>query len=115
MTNGPALVMCSVVPGVGPLYLCFYVVGVGVCGVIDAYSRRIIGWRSATAMTIKLVLDAVVQAIWTRRREGRNDFSRLVHHNSKGSQYTALAFTEWLGEAGIAPSIGTAGDCLLTG
>lgn len=38
--------------------------------VIDAYSRWILGWRSATTMTTKLVLDAIEHAIWTRKREG---------------------------------------------
>lgn len=42
--------------------------------VIDAYSRRILGWRSATAMTTQLVLDAIDQAIWNREREGVQSF-----------------------------------------
>lgn len=37
---------------------------------IDAYSRRILGWRTSTRMTTPLVLDAIEHAIWTRRREG---------------------------------------------
>ncbi len=41
--------------------------------VIDAYARRILGWRTATSMTADLVLDAVEQAIWVREREGRAD------------------------------------------
>lgn len=54
--------------------------------VIDAYSRRILGWRSATTMTTKLVLDAIEHAIWTRQREGVQDFSGVIHHNDRGSQ-----------------------------
>ena len=38
--------------------------------VIDAYARRILGWRTATTMTADLVLDAIEQAIWTRQRRG---------------------------------------------
>ena len=54
--------------------------------VIDAYSRRILGWRSATTMTTKLVLDAIEHAIWTRQREGVQNLSGLIHHNDRGSQ-----------------------------
>ncbi len=78
--------------------------------VIDAYSRRIVGWRTATTMTAQLVLDAIEHAIWTRKREGVQDLSGLIHHNDRGSQYTSIAFTERLADAGIDPSIGTTGD-----
>jgi putative transposase len=55
--------------------------------VIDAYARRILGWKVSTAMTTDLVLDAINQAIFTRRQEGVKDFSGLIHHNDAGSQY----------------------------
>ena len=45
--------------------------------VIDAYARRILGWRAATTMRTELVLDAIEQAIWTRRREGVTDLAGL--------------------------------------
>jgi putative transposase len=48
--------------------------------VIDAYSRRIPGWRAATSMRTALVLDALEQALWTRRRDGRHDLPGLIHH-----------------------------------
>lgn len=54
--------------------------------VIDAYARRIVGWRSATTMTTQLVLDAIEHAIWTRNREGVQDLSGLIHHNDRGAQ-----------------------------
>jgi putative transposase len=54
--------------------------------VIDAYSRRILGWRAATTMRTALVLDALEQALWTRRRQGRADLAGLIHHNDAGSQ-----------------------------
>lgn len=78
--------------------------------VIDAYSRRILGWRTSTRMTTPLVLDAIDHAIWTRQRDGITDLSGLIHHNDRGSQYTSIAFTERLTEAGIDASIGTTGD-----
>ena len=54
--------------------------------VIDAYSRRILGWRAATSMKTALVLDALEQALWSRRRDGRADLSGLICHNDAGSQ-----------------------------
>jgi len=54
--------------------------------VIDAHSRRILGWRAATSMRTELVLDALEQAIWTRGREGVPDLSGLVCHSDAGSQ-----------------------------
>lgn len=78
--------------------------------VIDAYARRILGWRTSTSMTTSLVLDALEHAIWTRNRYGTTDLSGLVHHNDAGSQYTAMRFTDRLNEAGINPSIGSVGD-----
>ena len=80
--------------------------------VLDAHSRRILGWRAATSMRTELVLDALEQAIWTRAREGVSDLSGLVCHNDAGAQYTSIAFTERLAAAGAAPSVGTVGDAL---
>ena len=78
--------------------------------VIDAYARRILGWRSGSTMTTQLVLDAVEQAIWTRQRENHGDLSGLIHHNDRGSQYTSLRFGERLADAGITPSVGAVGS-----
>jgi len=78
--------------------------------VIDAYARRILGWRAASSMRTQLVLDALEQAVWVRRREGATGFAGLVHHTDAGSQYTSIAFTEHLAEIGVSPSIGTVGD-----
>ena len=78
--------------------------------VIDAYARRVLGWKVSTSMSTDLVLDAINQAIFTRRREGVKDLSRLIHHNDAGSQYTSVRFTERLLEEGIDASIGTVGD-----
>jgi len=85
--------------------------------VTDVYSRRILGWRVTTSKTTPLVLSALEQAIFTRRR-GHMDHgfefttTGLVHHSDAGSQYTSLAFTQELLEAGITGSIGTVGDAL---
>jgi putative transposase len=78
--------------------------------VIDAYSRRILGWRAATTMRTSLVLDALEQALWTRRHDGRGSLAGLVHHTDAGSQYTSIAFTERLAAAGVSASVGTVGD-----
>ena len=78
--------------------------------VIDAYSRQILGWRAATTMRTSLVLDALEQALWARRRDGRDSLAGLIHHTGTGSQYTSIAFTERLAAAGAQPSVGSVGD-----
>src|SRR4051812_15378821 len=81
--------------------------------VTDVYSRRILGWRVSSSKTTPLVSSALEQALFTRRR-GNAAFTAtgLVHHSDAGSQYTSLAFTEALLDAGIAGSIGSVGDAL---
>lgn len=54
--------------------------------VLDAFSRRIVGWKAATTMRTELVLNALEIAIWTRRRAGITDLSGLVAHTDAGSQ-----------------------------
>jgi putative transposase len=78
--------------------------------VIDAYSRRIIGWRTAGHMRTSLVLDALEHALWTRRQAGRPAPAGLVCHSDAGSQYVSLACTERLAAAGVLPSVGSVGD-----
>ncbi len=80
--------------------------------VTDVYSRRILGWRVSTSKTTSLVSAALEQALFTRRRgDAAFTATGLIHH-SDARQYTSLAFTEALLEAGIAGSIGSVGDAL---
>ena len=78
--------------------------------VVDAYARRILGWRVASTMATSMVLDAIEQAIWTRQQEGVLDLKDVVHHTDRGSQYTSIRFSERLAEAGIQPSVGAVGS-----
>jgi putative transposase len=78
--------------------------------VVDAYARRILGWRVASTMATSMVLDAIEQAIWTRQQEGVLNFKDVVHHTDRGSQYTSIRFSERLAEAGIQPSVGAVGS-----
>jgi putative transposase len=78
--------------------------------VLDAYSRRILGWRAATSMKTSLVLDALEQAVWTRTHDGVATLSGLICHHDAGSQYTSIAYTERLAESRIDPSVGSVGD-----
>ena len=75
--------------------------------VIDAYARRIVGWRVSRSAHAGFVLDALEQALHERRpvRGGG-----LVHHSDRGVQYVSIKYTERLAEAGIEPSIGSVGD-----
>jgi transposase InsO family protein len=75
--------------------------------VIDAYARRIVGWRVSRTAEASFVLDALEQAIHARRPTKGGG---LVHHSDRGSQYLSIRYTERLGEAGIAPSVGSVGD-----
>ena len=75
--------------------------------VIDAYVRRIVGWRASRTAHADLVLDALEQALHDRRPANR---SGLVHHSDRGAQYVSIKYTERLAEAGIEPSVGSVGD-----
>jgi putative transposase len=72
----------------------------------DAYSRRIVGWAMADHMRSELVVDALRMAV-NRRRPAAG----LIHHSDQGSQYVSLAFGQAAGDAGIARSMGSKGDC----
>jgi transposase InsO family protein len=79
----------------------------------DVYSRRILGWRVTTSKTTPLVLSALEQASFARRRTSFEFTAEgLVHHSDAGAQYTSIAFTDALLDAGIAGSIGSVGDAL---
>ncbi len=77
--------------------------------VSDAYSRRIVGWRTASSMPTELPLDALEMALWTRARAGES-VSGVVHHSDAGSQYTSIRYSDRLLDAHAVASIGTVGD-----
>ena len=72
--------------------------------VLDAFSRRIVGWSMATTLATRLVLDALNMALMTRRPRG------VIHHSDQGSQYTSIEFGQRCREAGVRPSMGSVGD-----
>lgn len=78
-----------------------------VCFIVDAFSRRIVGWRVAANMRTDMVLDALEMA---RRSRGGRRLIGLVTHSDAGSQFTSVRFTERLDEIGARPSIGTIAD-----
>jgi putative transposase len=78
-----------------------------VCFIVDAFSRRIVGWRVASNMKTEMVLDALEMA---RRSRGSRRLVGLVTHADAGSQFTSVRFTERLEEIGARPSIGTVAD-----
>lgn len=73
--------------------------------VLDAYSRRIVGWAMDTRLHTQLVLDALDMALWQRHP------NNVIHHSDQGSQYTSLAFGMRCKKAGVRPSMGSVGDC----
>ena len=72
--------------------------------VLDACSRRIVGWSMATTLATRLVLDALNMALAMRRPKG------VIHHSDQGSQYTSIEFGHRCREAGVRPSMGSVGD-----
>jgi transposase InsO family protein len=75
--------------------------------ILDAYSRRIVGWQFASHMRTDLVLDALRMAL-ARRRSGAD--VALVHHSDRGSQYTSIDYTQTLADHGVLASVGSVGD-----
>jgi putative transposase len=75
--------------------------------VVDAYARRIVGWRASRTAHAGFVLDALEQALHERRPVQGGG---LVHHSDRGVQYVSIRYTERLAEAGIEPSVGSVGD-----
>ena len=74
--------------------------------VIDAYARRIVGWRVSRSAHAGFVLDALEQALHDRRPVSGG----LVHHSDRGVQYVSIKYTQRLAEAGLVPSVGSVGD-----
>jgi len=72
--------------------------------VLDAFSRRIVGWSMATTLHTQVVLDALDMALWQRRPNG------VIHHSDQGSQYTSIGFGKRCRAAGVRPSMGSVGD-----
>ena len=75
--------------------------------IVDAFARRIVGWRVSRTAHAGFVLDTLEQALHERRPVQGGG---LVHHSDRGGQYLALRYTERLAEAGIEPSVGSVGD-----
>ena len=73
---------------------------------VDAYSRRVVGWAMADHLRTELALEALHLAL-TSRRPGPG----LIHHTDRGCQYTATAYQQVLGAHGIAPSMSRTGNC----
>jgi len=84
-------------------------VGEGVlwlAAVRDAFSNRIVGWKTSDRCDTDLVLGALEYGIWSRQvRDGQ-----LIHHSDRGSNYTSFRFANRLSDNGILPSMGSVGD-----
>lgn len=72
--------------------------------VIDVFAGRVVGWRVSSSMETTFVLDALEQALWSRRPAG------TIPHSDKGSQYVSLAYTQRLKDAELLASTGSTGD-----
>ena len=75
--------------------------------VIDAFARRIVGWRVSSSLRSDIALDALEQALYDRRFAKGEE---LIHRSDRGVQYVSIRYTERLTEAGLEPSVGSVGD-----
>jgi putative transposase len=75
--------------------------------VVDAWSRKVIGWQLASHMRTTLVLDALRMALG-QRRPGAD--VALVHHSDRGSQYTSIDYSQTLADHRVLQSVGSVGD-----
>jgi putative transposase len=73
--------------------------------VMDAWSRRVVGWAMAAHLRKELVLEALDMALLQRKPES------VIHHSDQGCQYTSIAFGQRCEDAGVRPSMGSVGDC----
>ncbi len=73
--------------------------------VLDAWSRKVVGWAMATHLRTELVLRALNMAVGQRPAED------VIHHSDQGCQYTSIAFGLRCKEAGVRPSMGSVADC----
>jgi putative transposase len=74
------------------------------CVVLDAFSRRVVGWSIDSTQTTALVTTALGMATKTR-----NPDAGLVLHSDRGVQFTSWAFSQKVRDAGLAPSMGAVG------
>ena len=74
--------------------------------VMDAFSRRIVGWQTADHLRTDLPLEALEMALWNRKVHD----GQTVHHSDAGCQYTSIRYTTRLSDVGIMPSVGTVAD-----
>ena len=72
--------------------------------VVNAWSRRVVGWSMATHLRTSLVLNAFEMALMQRRPDG------VIHHSDQGSQYTSCAVGSRCRKARVRPSMGSVGD-----
>ena len=75
-------------------------------GVIDLYSRRVVGWAMSSSPDADLVIDALLMGFERRRPD-----EKLIHHSDRGAIYTSLAFGNRAAELGVTRSFGSTGDC----
>jgi putative transposase len=100
--DGPDRLWCMDITehrtGTGKVYLAV---------VLDAWSRRVVGWSIADHLRAELVADAVQMAIWRRQPPK----GQTIAHSDHGAQYTSWLFGNRLRSAGLLGSMGTVGDC----
>lgn len=82
--------------------------------IVDVFSRFIVGWQASRSLRSDLAIDALEMAVFNRKRQGA-DLSELIHHSDRGVQYLSVRYSDRLAESDIVASVGSKGDCLLSG
>lgn len=75
-------------------------------GVMDLYSRKIVGWSTSDSIDTQLVARAFDMAVFTRKPS-----SELLHHSDRGSQYTSGAYGSLLARHDVTVSMSRTGNC----
>ncbi|MEV4000795.1 IS3 family transposase [Actinomadura sp. NPDC049753] len=78
--------------------------------VLDAFSRRIVGWQLADHLRTDLPLDALEMALWERYRERPGQPGTLIHHSDRGCQYVSFRYTTRLADLGVTALVGSVAD-----
>lgn len=80
-------------------------------GMMDLYSRKIVGWSMSDSMTSKLVEDAFTAAVASRTSSSRTAAFGLLHHSDRGVRYTSGRYRELLAMHGVQASMSRTGNC----
>ena len=75
--------------------------------VIDLYSRKVVGWSTASRMQTSLALNALLMAVWRRKPT-----KKVIVHSDQGSQFTSHEWRGFLTDHNLEASMSRRGNCM---